>query len=305
MKKELTAKQVIVPMVSPFKADGSIDGIAVERMCAMFVEAGVSVFALGTTGEGDSIAQKERQDLVKKVVTCVAGNVPVFAGLTGNSIADSIIDAKKYADCGANYLVAKLPAYYPMDCEQMLLYLEKLADSVTLPLYIYNIPATTHHSIPLEVVDKLSYHPNIFGLKDSERNLDRLNESIRLWGDRDDFDFLIGWAAMSAYGLQKGANGIVPSTGNICPELYVQMIEAVCSEDEIKANELQERTDQISAWYQKGRSLSGSIPALKVLMKKRFLCSGEVLLPMVTMSVEEEKIYLSEIENGWNNLMLR
>jgi len=305
MKKELTAKQVIVPMVSPFKADGSIDGIAVERMCAMFVEAGVSVFALGTTGEGDSVAQSERQELVKQVVKCIAGNVPVFAGLTGNSISESLQDAKKYADLGANFLVAKLPAYYPMDSKQMLLYLEKLADSNTLPLYIYNIPATTHHSIPLEVVEKLSYHPNIFGLKDSERNLDRLNESIRLWGDRDDFDFLIGWAAMSAYGLQKGANGIVPSTGNICPELYVQMIEAVRSEDESKANELQERTDQISAWYQKGRSFSESIPALKVLMKKKSLCSGEVLLPMVTMSVEEEKIYLSEIENEWNNLILR
>ncbi len=303
MKTKLSCKQVIVPMVSPFNADRLIDAASVDRLCSAFMKAGVSVFVLGTTGEGDSIARQQREQLLKLVVKSVNGNTPVYAGLTGNSLADLILDAQKYADAGADFLVAKLPAYYPMDGNQMFVFLEKLADSVSLPLFIYNIPATTHHSIPLEVVEKLSYHPNVYGLKDSERNMDRLNESIRLWGEREDFDFLIGWAAMSAYGLQKGAGGIVPSTGNICPEMYVEMIEAVRLGNEILANELQRRTDQISALYQKGRSLSESIPALKILMKKKGLCSGEVLSPMQTMSENEEKMYLSEIENDWNNLI--
>jgi len=304
MKTQLTGSQVIVPMVSPFKADYSIDEAAVGRMCGMFVEAGVSVFALGTTGEGDSMSCEQRETLVQQVVREINGRSKIYAGLTGNSLTESIKDSREYADLGADYLVAKLPAYYPMDETQMLRYLEKLADSVTLPLFIYNIPATTHHSIPLSIVEKLSYHPNILGLKDSERNMERLDESIRLWGERDDFDFLIGWALMSAYGLQKGANGIVPSTGNICPELYVQMIEAVSAGNEKRALELQEKTDQISALYQKDRSLNQSIPALKALMKKKGLCSGEVLPPMGSMSLEEEEIFFSEIENEWIKLNL-
>lgn len=305
MRKELTGKQLIVPMVSPFGADHLIDRVAVGRMCELFVNAGVSVFTLGTTGEGDSIPTEQRETLVQCVVKEINGRTKIYAGLTGNSLADSIADAKKYAGLGADYLVAKLPAYYPMNDTQMLQYLEKLADSVPLPLFIYNIPATTHHSISLEIVETLSYHPNIYGLKDSERNKERLDESIRLWGARDDFDFLIGWAPMSAYGLQKGANGIVPSTGNFCPELYVQMIDAVNRGDAKAALELQEKTDRVSALYQKDRTLSQSIPALKALMKTKGFCSGDVLLPMLTMSFQEEENYLAEVKSELEKLNLK
>ena len=304
MKTKISGTQVIVPMVSPFSADYSIDEAAVGRMCEMFTKAGVSVFALGTTGEGDSMSQELRETLVKHTVKEVNGRTKIYAGLTGNSLSESIVDARIYADLGVDYLVAKLPAYYPMDETQMLLYLEKLADSVSLPLFIYNIPATTHHSIPLNIVERLSYHPNINGLKDSERSLERLDESIRLWGERDDFDFLIGWASMSAYGLLKGANGIVPSTGNVCPEWYAQMIDAVLAGDSNGAVALQEKTDEVSALYQKGRSLSQSIPALKVLMKMKGLCFGEVLPPMVSMTTEEENAFTLEVQNEWSKLNL-
>jgi 4-hydroxy-tetrahydrodipicolinate synthase len=134
-------------------------------------------------------------------------------------------------------------------------------------------------------------------MKDSERNLERLEASIRLWGKRDDFDFLIGWAAMSAAGLLKGANGIVPSTGNLYPDLYVQMINAVREGNEKAALELQEKTDRISALYQKERTLSQSIPALKTMMKMKGLCSGEALPPMLTMSKPEEDIFMAEVKN--------
>lgn len=304
MKTKLTGAQVIVPMASPFKADHSIDETAVARICSMFVNAGVSVFTLGTTGEGDSISGDQRETLVRYVVREVNGRSKIYAGLTGNSLYESVKDARKYTELGADYLVAKLPSYYPMDENLMFRYLEKLADSVTLPLYLYNIPVTTHHSIPLQVVDRLSHHPRIAGLKDSEQNKDRLDESILLWSGREDFDFLVGWAAMSAYGLLKGANGIVPSTGNICPEMYVQMIEAVNPGQENTALELQEKTNQVSALYQKGRSLSQSIPAMKTLMKKKGLCTGEVLPPMVSMTLQEEETFLSEIKNEWIKLNL-
>ena len=85
MKSKLTGSQVIVPMVSPFGADGNIDEAAVARMCAMFVDAGVSVFTLGTTGEGDSISCGQRETLVKSVVREVNGRIKIYAGLTGNS----------------------------------------------------------------------------------------------------------------------------------------------------------------------------------------------------------------------------
>ncbi|MCX6237952.1 MAG: dihydrodipicolinate synthase family protein [Bacteroidia bacterium] len=305
MKNKLTGSQVIVPMASPFNSDHSIDEAAVSRICAMFVKAGVSVFVLGTTGEGDSMSQDQRYTLLQLAVKEVNGSSKVYAGLTGNSLSESVKDARKYAGLGADYLVAKLPSYFPMDENQMLSYLERLADSVTLPMFIYNIPATTHHSIPLQVIDRLSHHPRIAGLKDSEQNSDRVDESIRLWGERQDFDYLIGWAAMSAFGLIKGANGIVPGAGNICPELYVQLIDCVRNGDGFRAVKLQEKTDLITALYQKGRILSHSIPALKVMMKIKGLCSGEVLPPMVPMTIIEEETFYSEVKNEWEKLNFR
>ena len=304
METKLTGAQVIVPMVSPFTADHRVDEQAAARMCEMFVQAGVSIFVLGTTGEGDSMSREQRETLLNAVVRAVNLRSKVYAGLTGNSLQESIRDGQKFADLGADYLVAKLPSYYPMDEKQMFSYLEKLADAVRLPLFIYNIPATTHHSIPLAVIDELSHHPNIAGLKDSERDIDRLDESVRLWGKRRDFDFLVGWAPKSVYGLMKGANGIVPSTGNLCPELYVQLIENVHNNRTREATDLQEKTDRISALYQNSRSLSQSIAALKIMMKKKGFCSGEVLPPMATMSFQEEELYLAEVKNDWENLNL-
>jgi dihydrodipicolinate synthase/N-acetylneuraminate lyase len=142
MKTELTASQVIVPMVSPFEMDHYIDKGAVVRMCEMLVKTEVSLFVLGTTGEGDSMTSDQRRTLLSYVVEEVKGLSGIYAGLTGNSLEESIRDSGIYADLGADCLVAKLPAYYPMNDSQMLFYLEKLADSVPLPLFIYNIPAT-------------------------------------------------------------------------------------------------------------------------------------------------------------------
>jgi dihydrodipicolinate synthase/N-acetylneuraminate lyase len=304
MNNQLCKEKVIVPMVSPFNPDYSIDERAVARMSELFLEAGVSVFVLGTTGEGDSMSATQRETLLKLVVKEINGRLKLYAGLTGNSLHASIEDARKYAGLGANYLVAKLPSYYPMNDNQMLRYLELLADSSPLPLFIYNIPTTTHHSIPLAVIEKLSHHPMIAGIKDSERDISRLDESIRRWGDRDDFDFLIGWAAMSVYGLTKGANGIVPGTGNLVPGWYVQLLVEVMNGNTIEAMQFQQKTDQISALYQKGLSLSQSITALKVMMKIQGLCSCEVLPPLQRTPLAEEEHFISYVKEEWKKICL-
>jgi len=304
MKNQLGREKVIIPMVSPFNKDHTIDENAVVRLCEMFSKSGVSLFVLGTTGEGDSMSAQQREMLLKLVVREVKGRLKLFAGLTGNSLCESIEDARKYAGFGADYLVVKLPSYYPIGADQMLRYFEIIADSTPLPLYIYNIPTTTHHSIPLSIIENLSHHPNIAGLKDSERDIIRLNESVRLWGERNDFDFLIGWAAMSVYGLIEGANGIVPSTGNFSPDLYAQIIDLIKNGNHIQALEIQEKSDQISALYQQGLTLSQSIAALKVMLQLKSVCSGEVLPPLQRMTVEAEEKFAFRVTEELKKLSL-
>lgn len=282
---------VVVPMVSPFNSEFSIDVISVEKITAKIVNAGTIPFILGSTGEGPSMSLNQKSELVKTVVSTVKGLTHVYAGLSANSLKMALEEAHLFSDLGADVLVATLPFYFPINEDQMLRYFETLANKSPLPIVLYNMPSMVKRSIPLEVAEKLSKHPNIVGLKDSERDEDRLNKSILLWKKREDFSFLIGWAAMSAKGLINGADGIVPSTGNFCPELYDELYNSAINGNIELANHLQDKTNHISSFYQKDRDLSEAIPALKVMMALRGLCNPEVLPPMYRMSQGMEDDY--------------
>jgi 4-hydroxy-tetrahydrodipicolinate synthase len=156
---------------------------------------------------------------------------------------------------------------------------------------LYNIPVTTNLSLPLALLDELSHHENIVGVKDSERGDDRLRDSLELWRDRDDFTFHLGWAAMSSFGLQHGLDGIVPSSANLVPGLYRAIYDAAKSGDAGEADRLQAITNDISDYYQVGYTLSRSIPIFKAMMSEFGLCSPSVAAPMLALSGEElEKV---------------
>lgn len=281
---------VIVPMITPFTEELKVDLQAVERILDTFLKANVSPFLVGTTGESVSIQDSEKLRLIETAVKFINHKTIVYAGISSNCLQESIDNAKTYAGFGVDAVVAHLPFYYPMADDLMLRYFEELANNVPCPLILYNIPITTRQSIPLEVIEKLSHHPNIAGIKDSEKGLERLDKSLELWRNRNDFVHLMGAAVQSAYALLNGSDGIIPSTGNITPKLYRQMYLAAIDKDAVKVNELQELTNKISEIYQKDRSLSRSIPALKVMMSVYGLCEPYALPPMYTMEPEEQKI---------------
>jgi 4-hydroxy-tetrahydrodipicolinate synthase len=289
---------VVVPMISPFKEDFSVDSNAVERIIESFLNNDIKPFVLGTTGEAPSLSPKQKVELINLAIKAIGGKQPLLAGIGSNSIFISIEDGKRYADLGVDALVATVPNYYPSTSDQMIKWFEQLADNVPVPLFLYNIPITTHHSIPQNVTEKLSYHPNIIGIKDSENDKERLVESLKKWKDRDDFIFLVGWAAMSSFGLKNGANGIVPSMGNIIPQLYYHLVLEAEKGNFQAADEIQELTNTIAAYCQKGRNISQSIPAMKVLMAIKGLCGTQVLPPMIKMNPQEELEYVAQMRDA-------
>ncbi len=295
---------VFVPMVSPVNDDFTIDKEAVETIIHSFIETSVKPFILGTTGEAPSLSTAQKLNLVKYTLEAVNGAQPVLAGIGSNSLLTSIENAKRYSDLGVDALVATVPNYYPSEDKHILNWFEKLADAVEKPLFLYNIPATTNHSISLETVEMLSHHPNIIGLKDSENNVDRLKESLQRWQDREDFVFLVGWAAMSAYGVSNGANGIVPGMGNLIPDFYEKLFEEAFNGNLTAAEEIQEQTNIISEYSQKDRDISHSIPALKVLMSMKGLCGTQVMPPMMRMPEREEIQYRIKMKEAVENLNL-
>ena len=290
---------VVVPMVTPVTQDGRLDVEAVKRIITFFGEHNVSPLLMGTTGEGNSVSQADGQLLVETAVAARSGQMLIYAGLTGNCFTEQVRQAEVYTALGADVIVATLPTYYALTEAQMYDYYKTLADCITGPLMLYNILATTHMSIPVDIIRRLADHPNIVGLKDSERDMERMAQCIEIAKGRDDFAYFCGWAAQSAHSLELGGNGIVPSTGNYVPGMFSQLFEAAVHGDTEEANRLQEETNEIAKIYQKDRTLGQSLTALKVMMSTKGLCEPWMLMPLTRLSAEEEQLIIKSVmSNG-------
>ena len=160
---------------------------------------------------------------------------------------------------------------------------------------LYNILATTHLSIPVEAVRKLAAHPNIVGLKDSERDLERMEQCIAIKNEAEDFAYFCGWAAQSAHSLELGADGIVPSTGNFVPKHFQKLYEAAVAGNMEEANRLQQLTDEMAKVYQQGRPLGKQLAALKCIMQGIGLCGTEMFAPLTELSEEEYQTIREQI----------
>ncbi len=288
MKTEKKYQGTIVPVIAPLTADYKLDQEAVEKIFTHLYRSEAAPFILGTTGESASLPNSFKEDYLKAAARFRSKDTLLYAGISSNILEDSIEFAKRCFDAGVDAVAATLPTYYHLSEDQMKKYFIRLADEIPGPLIIYNIPATTHMSISLKLMDELSYHENIVGTKDSERSEKRLDESLTLWKDRKDFSHFLGWAAKSAYALINGSDGLVPSTGNVTPAIYMEMCHAVLSGDFEKAYRHQSQSDLMGNLYQHERSLGESLWALKVLMKDLGLCSSIMMPPLQGLSLQEE-----------------
>jgi dihydrodipicolinate synthase/N-acetylneuraminate lyase len=270
---------IVVPAVTPLNADLTLDTASVERLFRFFRKHGAHPFILGTTGEFPSLPGSLKLEYIRLAGRLKTAADQLYVGISSNCLADTLEHAHIAFGEGADVVVCNIPSYYQLSETQIMKYFETLADKVTGPLMIYNIPSTTHHSIPLPLIDKLSHHPNVVGLKDSERNDERLLAALELWSKREDFSHLLGWAARSAVSLQHGGDGLVPSSANLSPGVYTDMLKAVAAGDETQLNRLQEMSDQLGNSYQSG-GFGGTLGALKSLMQKEGLCQPYTMPPL-------------------------
>lgn len=275
MSKLLTG--VVVPMVTPITAADAVDVLAVARLVEHLIVGGVNgIFVLGTTGEALSVPLAERERLVAASVDAAQGRVPVVAGIAANCFAESKAAAQTYAELGVSAVVAHVPFYYPLTDPQLETWFLTLADAVSVPLLLYNIPQTTHQNIALPSLERLRQHPKIIGIKDSSPDEARIAALLAAVGGLPDFSVLIGAGPRYAQGLRLGADGIVPSTGNLDPALC----HALCTAPEAERERLHQELLALTATYQAGKTLGESLAALKALLAQKGLCGPDLLLPL-------------------------
>lgn len=286
MKKLKKYNGVVVPLVSPMTKDGKVDTQSVEKLVNHIAKHGVSPLLLGTTGEGNSVPVEESVKMIAAAKKAASDRVTIYVGLGGTCEREQYAAAEKFINAGADVVAATLPSYYALTPEQMYVYYKNLADFLTVPLMIYNITITTHMSIPVDVVERLSHHPNIVGMKDSENDVPRLEQCLKLFADREDFCYFCGCAANSAVALKNGADGIVPSVGNFLPKIYQNLYEAGIRGDEAEAERHQKRSIEIAQINTVGLTLGESLAGLKVICHELGLCETYMWPPLTELAPE-------------------
>ena len=300
--KQLPLEGIIPPMVTPLADRDVLDYAGLERLVEHLIKGGIhGLFILGTTGEAPSLCHRVRAELVERVCEQVEGRIPVLVGITDTSFGESVEMAEAAADNGAVGVVAAAPYYFPAGQPELAEYIERLANEVPLPLYLYNMPGCTKVSFEPETVRAAAELPGVVAIKDSSGDLDYFRRVREAVADMPEFKLLIGPEEMLPEAMALGASGGVTGGANMFPELYVGLYEAVHSGDTARARELHEAVLRVSSTiYEVGQYNSRVIKGIKAVLSCLGICNDYMADPFQRFGPKE----LGRIEKHLKDLDL-
>ena len=231
-------KGIMVALITPFAADGSIDVAELDAHIQRLINAGVhGLVPGGSTGEFVTLSTQERKTLVEQCIKSAAGRVPVIAGVGGLSTAEVIDLSQHAAKAGAAALMIVPPFYDALNLTQLRAFMSEISKATDgLPIMYYNIPSASGVTLEPHQIAGLS-DVGVKYLKDTSGNAPGLTEL--LFGLHDRITAFNGWDTLTFYGLAAGAKGSVWGATNIIPELSMELWEALAVRgDLVKAREL-------------------------------------------------------------------
>jgi 4-hydroxy-tetrahydrodipicolinate synthase len=307
MKKEKIDifRGIIVPMLTPFNANGEVDEKKSVDFIKFLLKNKTIPFVLGTSGEVYSIPVDERNKLIKILIENRQPGVPLIAGMGGLTYDDTIRLGNQYFDWGLDAVVLTLPGYFELTDDQAYRYFMELSRQLKGNVILYNIPVAVHNSISISVIEKLSIVDNIIGIKDSEFDEERMKESLHQWADRDDFLYLVGVMEFMYEGLKAGADGLVPSTANFVPGMFHNMFSYHLQGKYKEVEKIHLEANEILSIYKNGHTLGESIATLKYLASLEGLCNMSVLPPLTELSEQDKTKAREKWEKMKTNYILR
>jgi 4-hydroxy-tetrahydrodipicolinate synthase len=224
--------RVVVALLTPFTERGSIDAEALAGHLEALIEAGIdAVMPAGTTGEGPLLDDDEVVDLVGLTVAAVRGRIPVMAHVGRMSTRGTVRLAERTVAAGASAVSAVVPAYYPLEEEQVIRhYRALLRASPASRAYAYTIPARTGNDLSPEAARTLA-DEGLAGVKDSTKSLERHLSYLQVARDHLGFEVLMGSDGMVLPALDAGASGCVSAVANVRPDVLVRLSGAFVDGD--------------------------------------------------------------------------
>ena len=234
-------KGSIPALVTPFTPNGAVDEKAFAAHAEWVIEEGSSgLVPVGTTGESPTLSHDEHKRVVELCVEVAAGRVPVIAGAGSNNTTEAIELAQHAEQAGADALLVVTPYYNRPTQKGLFAHFSAIAEAVSLPIIIYNIPGRSVIDMTPETMGKLAKaHTNIAGVKDATGKIERVSEQRITCGT--DFIQLSGEDATALGFNAHGGVGCISVTANVAPRLCAEFQAATLAGDYKKALEYQDR----------------------------------------------------------------
>ena len=234
---DLKNSHIMTAMVTPFGKDGNVDYELLKKLIDHLLSTGTDgILVSGTTGEGPTLTEEEKIELIEKTVEYVAGRVPVVAGTGSNNTKATIEYTNKVAKIdGVDAALVVVPYYNKPDQAGMIAHFTAVADNVDLPIVMYNIPGRTGVTMEVKTIAELSKHQNIIGIKDCTGIV---NMAEIVANTPNDFLAFTGEDADALAARNVGAQGVISVASHLFGKEISQMYAANSRGDNEIAGEL-------------------------------------------------------------------
>ena len=211
-------------LVTPFQSNGEPDLQTYRKLVQWQIDSGVNFLVpVGTTGESATLKEEEYRDVIRTCVETASGAVPVLAGAGTNNTEHALHLAQTVEKLGADALLAVTPYYNKPTPEGLFRHFQKIAQSVNIPLIVYNVPGRTGTNITAETTLRLAQVENIMGTKEASGNLIQIMQIIA--EKPSDFLVLSGDDSMALAIVAMGGQGLISVASNIIPAEMTQIID--------------------------------------------------------------------------------
>lgn len=228
----------IVALITPFHEDGSVNFDKLKELVEWHIANGTDgILVLGTTGESSTMSHAEDDQVVACAIEQAAGRVPIIVGAGSNDSHTQLEKSMKYEKMGADGLLLISPYYNKANRQGLIEHFLLSANAVNIPIILYNIPGRTGQSIPVDVVEELSHHPMIQGIKEASGNISYaaniaklLNENFKMYSGNDDIIVPM---------LSLGGSGVISVFADVMPKETHELVQKYLDGDVQGSLELQ------------------------------------------------------------------
>lgn len=266
-----------IALITPFKADFSVDYEALRHLVEFQVSAGADFLAvLCTTAETPTLTAQERAEVRRVVTETVHGRIPIVLGCGGNNTA-AIVDELKTGDWrGVDAILSVVPYYNKPSQEGLYQHFKSIASASPIPVILYNVPGRVGVNMTAETTLRLANDcENIIGIKEASGNFDQIDDIIKNKPSR--FSVLSGDDGITFPLITLGATGVISVIGNALPKEFSRMVRLALEGDFDNAREIHHRFKELYSLL----FVDGNPAGVKAMLNAMGKCENVLRLPLV------------------------